>query len=359
MDAAMTPGQFQRRIRREAEGNGVPRKYVDAALKCFLEEGRTKDSDVALCLRYAQRILVSLERSANSVGIRLAGPSLDIDSAEMIRLMAPEVDRLRRMLFRRRTAPFSTLKLAAEWIERTAAKRPALSRSEQKRAQLLREEIMERIRVLRQIRRTEIRFGFNASILAYAKPDSDWECSVSPVSGSALDDLAKSSERLVRATGFSQAAIVAYILVGIPPILPFARIRVNDPFVTIGQGKDQRHFRRAYVSLEVLSTDFTRKQFRKLYEEVRSAARIRHHKPLTERHAALSELVDSLGGPPTKRGELMSFWRTTMESWNQVHPEWVSTLDALRLAYARLQTELTKRHSGANRAKTAEPASRH
>jgi hypothetical protein len=341
----MTPAQFRRRVYKEAEGTGVPRHFVTTAIDTFLSDGRREESDVLRCRRQAQSLFVNLTGSKEAEA-RLGGPNIEIDSGEMIKHMTPEVERLRRKLFNEPKAPFPSLGRAAEWIENTAAERTPRSEADRILARQLQAEILQKIQCLRRISNVHLALSHTVNVLRYVKPDSAWESNVTALPESALDDLAKSSESLANSTGFSAAGIVAYILVGIPPVLPFARISLPSHLSNIGSGDDERNFRRVHVRLELNSTDITRKQFRRLYEVVRSTARMKHRKPLAQRHLALLKLIETLGGVPTKRGALTPFWRSARKTWNDAHPDWrLKTPDALRLAYKRLQDELGTRKS--------------
>jgi hypothetical protein len=119
-----------------------------------------------------------------------------------------------------------------------------------------------------------------------------------------------------RATCYARAvagrrAATAYLLVGIPPVVPSAEIHVQDFTGLLPAGGT---FQRRQATIEVNWGELPAKQVKDIRREVRKGLNLEKIKRLTEADQRLLELVKRLGGEPAD-GKT-AFWERVRQEWN-------------------------------------------
>lgn len=306
----------------------------------YIENGHTDLGDESECVRLAKRF--ALVQDEQGISFLRLTPSLQIDSDRLAGTITPEVERLRLEYFGKTKAPFRSLSRSAKWIESLGGNVPRPSEPDLARAGALEVEASQIMEICGSLLHCEYETKCIRRWLAYAKPDSRYVHRVAAPPGSKLALLERASRDLSECTGFSQAGIVAYILTGERPLLPFARIT----------RRHRSHGNRAPAVLEskravieLHSRDVTFEQFRQLYLHIREALNIRRAKSLSEEDRVFLEFVRSLGGEHEnngKRGKTKkAFWGKALRQWNRDHGErqyksWI----ALYRRYNRLKKRL-------------------
>lgn len=277
---------------------------------------------------------------------RLSSPGMSLTSDQLVRALAPQAKALRERLFGGPRAPFTSLKAAAEWIESNDYHATLASMTKEARERFEADR-HEGHRVLDAA--TEMAFGardllqqtvYGAhtvnTLLDYAKPGSRSVHRVAADKPSPLYTLASKTEEMADRTGFSETALVAWVLVGIRPSLPTARIEVN-PRWTKGIGHTRT------VKIEVFVPGFTPSAWARLYDRVQAELGVtRYDKPLTAKHQALMEIVTKLGGPPTgtRRGAVIEFWERVRANYQRKTGTEYTSWRGPMMLYRRLAKKL-------------------
>lgn len=334
----MTPSAFRRAIADYA-GRAVPPWALDVVVECFEQWGMIRPDAIEQGAKLAQRIALGSERSGLALPLT---PGLLLDSGRLTETIRPQVEQVRREVFGTTAAPFRSLGMAARWIEETARRQPRASLRDRKQAKALEAEVLERLPRLGRLLRCWIRsFSYEVLGVPYAKPGAEWVHRVSAVPGSPLARLAEAARDLAGATGFSPVAIVAFILVGLEPLLPPARLTAHHVFP--GAAAKVWVPPRRWVTVDFLGRDLTFGQLRQLHRRIREGVGAVGRKRVTPAHQALLELVRQLGGEPQHgpRGSKRAFWEKVRAEWNQKHPERrYQTWRGPEMAYRRLSRKL-------------------
>ena len=293
---------FARDVRDWLEGRSVPDWAIKAAVKRYERTGKTKRDHVQECAGMALGLSVSLdEQDLENVG-RLP-PSIQLDSDRLAEGLRSDIEALRTKLFGNQQPPFTDLGQAANWIECTEKEYQG---------------------------RAECR-----EWLAYAVPGKDMVTRAAAFIGSPLERLAQVSAQLSRETGLRQAAVIAFALAGIPPILPPARITIHRK---IGGA-----FSRTWATIELHAGDLTFTQVRRLYNTVRQRMGTTRKKALADRDIALLDFVRTIGEPPQKqpgnRGTIKAYWQHFEKEWSRGHRKGKLTWRAAQNRYERLKVK--------------------
>jgi hypothetical protein len=148
--------------------------------------------------------------------------------------------------------------------------------------------------------------------------------------GSFLDKLDHETKSVSKETGLDQAALVTYVLTGLKPLLPRARVT---------WGERSAH---PYMTVTFNAADLTDKEQRALYSEVRGY--LRSKGKITLEDWEFWQLVEEMGGPPTKHGEKRRFWEEVRRRWNSEHKgegyTHYNTWEGVKTRYWRLSERL-------------------
>ncbi len=146
-----------------------------------------------------------------------------------------------------------------------------------------------------------------------------------------LSYLEKQSKDLAKATGFSESALVSWILADIQPTLDPVVLEIwrhgptpipGIPKVRIGPFPEAPQ--RYWAKVQVNSFHFTGAQWAGLRSQLRQHLGITKSKPLSEQDQRLLKIVDSLGGIP-KYGEKGRFWQRIFQENRETFPKWQSS----------------------------------
>ena len=312
----------------------VPRWAINAAVEEYVRRKWDNREKTEECASLAKRI--ALNHEEGNKGAALAPtPTLVLDSDKLIQAVQPSIEQARRDIFGQSTPPFSSLEDAAKWIELSAEQQYKPSQRNRQRADRLTREITERCCQLRGLLGIEPSFSLNTPSLDYAKPGNQWVHRVPVVAHSPLAKLESVVSDLAKSTGFSRAAVTSLILVGLPPVLPLARICFHNQYPGRQSPLD---IRRHWVTMELYARDITYKQFRRIYREVGQPLKVTRTKPITTDHLELLRFVDSMGGEPSNRGGKRAFWERVQKAWNRKsRKKMYKTWRGLEMRYRRLQ----------------------
>jgi len=330
----MRPAEFRRSVRKQA--GGTPRWALDAACNHHVEGRHTDHADVAGCRVLAERFAVShAEGAAGGFA-----PGLLVASDHLIDAITPEVDRVRREVFRTTAPSFPSLARATAWIRGEAKKRPVATQAARHQSRKLMEKAVGLAdEAARLVHAWATVPGWHVIPLAYATPGAEAVTRLPTWRGSKLSQLAAAARDLAHSTGFSEAAVVAYILAGIRPVLPVARLTTSIRS-TRGIGASR------WVTVELHSA-MTPREFLKLYDRVRAELGVRPYaKPLTSVHQALREAVKTLGGEPARGSGRTAFWERVRTLMNQQHGTKYTTWRGPAMRYQRLTERLKSETNG-------------
>ncbi len=315
---------------------------MNAAVEHYVKISRGDREHAVDCAALARRIAVSHKEDEAgqepTAGLLLA-------SDQLLEVIRPEVERLRTNLFGMRTAPFKSLDRAARWIEEAAVRQPVPSARGLMRARHLEGEILPRIRQLKAALHTEVLFEYRKLELEYIKPGTEWLRRVKVSPGSPLARLTSATHALAERTGLRGAGVLAFILAGIPPLLPAARIIRHQVFP--GQRADG-DLPRSWVTIDLYARDLSFTQLRGIYGQVRDSLGVMGSKRIGVRHHVLAEIVRKFGGEPQRGnrrwGAVTAFWERVREAVNRKCPtEAFGSWRATERAYRRLRDKLDNR----------------
>ena len=259
-----------------------------------------------------------------------------IRQRQLIQRLTPNVKGVRGLLFGTDSAPFSSREDAEEWIEKTASDEHPGKDSLFGRCQCgdsvvflsKRREVAMRIRRLRYERLT------NSGKVVVKTVE------VSGVGGpfriyvSDLSTIETQTKQWAQATGFSQAALVTWLLTDIPP--------TRDPIVLeIWRGRKRGLDvpDRYWAKIQMNSLHVTRERWMILRRDLRQHLGITKSKRLTSQDERLLRIIDDLGGAPEKRGTKLRFWKRILREYGEHFPRWRSP-HTPRRQYKRIKVKL-------------------
>lgn len=309
---------FRRRVIAQGEAAGLPRRALDEAVRYFQGRPALETADIAECLRLARQLAPSAPDDAET------WPGLVLQGEQLVEALAPQVVSLRKQMFGAARAPFRSLAAAAAWVERndwhrTVDALPARARQEyhaarQEGHRLLWQEGRALMARAAKLLQAGVRgASTETTFLAYACPGTRWVHRVAADRPSPLYPLAAAVARWAEYSGFAEAALTAWVLVGTRPRLPVVRVS-RSPRWAAGLPPTR------VVTLSFFGPGVTPATWRRLYETVREAlGEIPYGKPVTEKHVQLVQLVQQLGGVPQggARGGVVAFWERVRRQYRR------------------------------------------
>jgi hypothetical protein len=324
----MRAAEFKRSVRTRAAA--LPRWALDAAAESFAGVRRLTAADVAACIQLAERFALSHADAA-----QLPRPlGLTVTTEQVLDAVRPDVEGLRRELFGAPSPPFESLAAAAEWIRKEAGRQRRPGRRAAARAEQLmhsaRSAMAEAAQLLGQWAEP---IGPRSLTVPYV---TDFTAAVQvarAVRGTRLGRLAETVDALASSTRFAAAAVSAYILVGIPPLLPVATV-TSHTRSTRGLGAVR------WATIELNSAAIAPRQFLALYDHVRQTLGVTAWaKPLTAKHQRLLDAVKQLGGEPAPGAGRAAFWERVRAALNR-QGERYTTWRGPEMRYRRLMKRL-------------------
>ena len=329
---------FELQVRRQADRRAdLPGPTVTQAIQTFIESGRTHDFDVADCLISAREIAQSTSRQRTSRELPATGKARRL-AAEMRSLVEESSRVVRQELFDSPAPPFRTLRQAVDWIaSEAAAPRPEI---DVEAVQKLRDQLREQAQQLNRMSRGASFYGVARSqdALAYQKPNSGWVHRVLVRRGTRLDTLHQACNRLQKATGIAEDALVTFVLTGGELAYSAARIEYGERNTKLPDG---RWVSRDECTITIKVPDFTFQQLRELYQAWRRERRESLIDPgLTPAEQGVLEIVRELGKPPRKgTAEAGTYWRKVQRIGKRRGSHW-TTVHAPMTLYRRVCKKL-------------------
>ncbi|HHV78527.1 MAG TPA: hypothetical protein GXX40_02745 [Firmicutes bacterium] len=289
---------------------------------CSLKGGQVYRSDVSAVIeqarKYQERYINDDEDAADGSPLHKSLAFSAIINSEMLLAdLLPLCKVLRKKLFSTEEPPFSSIREAGEWIERTA---------EQERQRKLAEYGEERRKAYELVRELSLKYDLGVWLETRSLPypgEDGWVHRVPIWAKTPLSLLEYWSRRVSEGTGFSQAGVVGWILTGRKPLVPPVTTRtslcccneleyegVTVPGLTAKQLTVT--FRANLSQAEWTSL---RGQLNEFFGKIKKKA-------FNDCHATIWRLVNDCGGPPSKGQEGASvFWETIRNEFNQRHPD--------------------------------------
>jgi hypothetical protein len=337
----MRAAEFRRTVKKKTRS--IPGWAADAAVSFALDQGGPLDANaVARCLDLGRRFSASYEDTT----VLPAMPGMLILSDELVDAITPEIERVRVKMFGKPTPPFQSIPEAAAWIEATAeAERFTPSPQQLEEVERLLEQADELVTTAARLRKQHLEHLTGGLLvnrfMYYAKPGSEAAVLVPVRPGSRLELLQATTERLAKETDFWEAAIVAYALVGLRPVLAPARVKPRWRWHRdIGT--------RRWVVIELYSGELGPKQLRQVYQRARRHLARHYAKPVSDEHRFLVETVKGLGGVPVgrARGGLVRFWKSVMAECNRHRRRPYTTWRGVEMRYRRLVKKIDVQRNG-------------
>ncbi len=252
------------------------------------------------------------------------GPIDLLTSEILVEKITPWAEGLRKKLFNLPGPPFDW-DGAIKWIEEEAQSK------KQRAPKSLRNDLD---RLARKLRLYNIRLSTERDFLPFARKGDPWRNSV-PVCGPRLENLERETRSVAKATGFYQASLVMFVLVGIKPLVPRIKILDSQSWATLPTGKI---ISGREVNLTFRAYDFSGRELQRLYEQVKRDLKIKQATSFKEKHFRIYNLVRSLGIPPAKHEPgHFGFWEKASLNWNQKYrDDPPRSWQGLRGAYERL-----------------------
>lgn len=229
-------------------------------------------------------------------------------SNRILKLISPEIKKLRNELFSTEDPPFSNSpKKALDWIKREA------KRDIQKVRSLTEDERKKRLLRNRFI---------------YYPGKDGWKEYIQLWENTLLAKLEEETRRILDRTYFNQWSLIGYVLAGIRPNYPLYRFSTHSS-VFKGEPSGKK------ITIE-LYRPISKEFFLKLHTKVREAFGIKEKSILNEKHNRIHEFIERHGGPP--EGKKKEFWFKVCKEWNKKYPDdKYSDSDNLRKAYQRIE----------------------
>jgi hypothetical protein len=328
---------------------GVSQEAFAAVLDAYDERGWLDCRNLHECLRecislaLAFDIYAAQKRSQSDTATSQRMPLLPADlvmSNDVAKKIRPAVEQLRKTLFDSPVPPFPAYEEAVQWLEQTAEEQDAYAQANSQTRIALERSIHKKLEKYRVLTGEVYQSPFLLNLLEYAKPGSDWVHRVNVWGGTSLATLAHTSRKLVDATGFSQASVVAYILAGIPPLLASVSIDMSDGY------SNEFHISRRSATVTLRSPYVTDSQLREIRKVIRSVWSTEKKKSLTEGDRQLLDIIQRQGGVPKDKGhgEHKAFFEQVRQECNvwavahghKPHTSWKAT----RNKYDRLRKRM-------------------
>jgi hypothetical protein len=146
---------------------------------------------------------------------------------------------------------------------------------------------------------------------------------------------------IAAATGFAEKDVLAYLLCGLPPIVPPVELTLELHAQTLPDG--QGAIQRTQATMTIVAGDVPQSELNRYYRAIRPHLAFVKGRPLTELDAAFLALVDQLGGVPARGRK--EFWERMRQELAKpeyqkqgFHPyrNWRS----VRVKYVRLRKRL-------------------
>jgi len=216
---------------------------------------------------------------------------------------------------------------AVEWIEKEA---------EKKYCDKVPEGLIDKIDALAgKLAKHDIQLSVKRPLLPYAKKGDEWKHNVY-VNGPNLKLLERETRKVAKITGFSQQALVMFILAGIKPLAVRVSIKTTTYFHEDWPPRKE-------VILTVRAKDFSDRELKAIYRQLKKELTLKREIPLKEKHVRLYRLIEALGPPPKEPGLIKKYWSHALDEWEKRYPKEKKPYDwqGLRSAWKTIEKKLT------------------
>ncbi len=224
----MKQSEFKQQVMAKAPGT-TTRENLGEAIVIYVTSGKMEERHVEECLFYAESLDLMAATDDTLREARHYFPPHAFPAAqgqEVVDAMTMEVESIRQSLFRSERPPYKTYPAAVRWLKKTASALKAPTAKDLKRAQQLETEIIDMTGELARLARCPTSFEIPGPLhLPYVEGGQVKYLKV--YRDPPLGPLALESLKLAEKTGLSQAAVIAWILAGLEPILPAARLKIR------------------------------------------------------------------------------------------------------------------------------------
>jgi hypothetical protein len=224
-----------------------------------------------------------------------------LTSEILVEKITPWAEDLRRKLFGKPGPPFDW-DGAMSWIE-----------DEVKRGEPVPKDLVRQVeKTSKDLARFHIKIIVRIELLPYAKKGSEWKVNV-PARTDRLAALESETRRIAKATGFSQTALVMFVLAGIKPLV--SRVSASFTESSSSLPTDQALYGKQ-ISLTFRASDFTARELQRLYARIKQELKLKRTVPKKEKHLRVYQLVQELGPPPKGHG-YWKYWEEALKRWQQ------------------------------------------
>jgi len=301
-------------LAKENAPSDLPESAIETALR-LLSAGRTGtptfyQKDLPDLYAEARRIAGRFDAPVTRRAVdseRIEIPAVSVERDQILARIDEDVARLRRVLFKNESVPFTSYEEGLEWIRTTWNAQDEPSAKELAAFKQLVADIDAKIAQINRLNTYNVFEVFTGQV-AIRDPVSGDRMPVT--SRSPLSHFASEVRRLSRLTGLEEPDLFAYVLAGVKPKLSPAVVEILE------YGHPRTY--RAAVQLTINSPAVTFEDLRSLHQIIqrswppaqKPAGRI------TRKDEILRAVVDELGGPPNPLHS-REYWKRARERCEQ------------------------------------------
>ncbi|HUU51375.1 MAG TPA: hypothetical protein VMW81_10530 [Nitrospinota bacterium] len=290
---------------------GKPFEQYSETIETFGREN-FYPSDFSKAIKLMERFRISFSEEETSRFSKLT-PQDIIRSNFLLKKIDPWVKNTQKKIFNSIKPPFNWNE-AIEWIEKEAKKYiKNKDDMEINKVKELREELGKELAKEYKILSEKI------YLLPYVKKDNEWVQKIHAI-GLKLSTLECETRRMSKATGFNQASLVMFVLIGIKPLLPRYKISISIP-VYIMPNKEQIISKEVEIVFRCRDLKF--RELYEMYKKIRKQLNIEREIPLKGKSERVNELIEELGQPPlgTRGKRNQRYWEKAKDLWNNRNPD--------------------------------------
>jgi len=141
-------------------------------------------------------------------------------------------------------------------------------------------------------------------------------------------------------TGFTQGALLKYIVAGIRPVLSEPDIFVMRERHRLPSGTS---LARPFITVEIYREP-TFNDLLSIYQTLKQRLETKSSRTYSAKHLELYQMVQRRGGEPQRKGTV-AFWESIQKEWNEKHPdEQYTTWKGPKVTYDRLCEKLREQY---------------
>jgi hypothetical protein len=246
-----------------------------------------------------------------------------IQSDQVLDRIEDDTREVRERIFGSPEAPFDRPEDMLSWIKEVVEEEQEASGTE------LRERMMDLA--------TEYRNEYGDVDLCFKSYSISYfvlpECKIISIddipAGTRLDPLFDYQKKLSEETGFTEPALLLYLMTGIRPLLPRWKIeRVKSDVEGV----------QPLYQVDVYADNITADDMTMIHRKIKEMKGIKSIQPFRERDRLLIAVVDSMDGVPEEGVD--SFWEEVLERCNDLGVDSWSTANSPKMRWRRLQEKL-------------------